>query len=1445
MIRSFHLGAEGEDRALHLLDVYDLSQSFQPCLVVSPYDRALDELRRRLAEEAAHLFHWQVDDQLPQRIRDLAAEPPPPNERPVLWLQLRRFDAGAWRSFLPLLQRQRDFYREVAPWMWVLAGSPELVRLMQESAAHVLTGVSVRISLKEEPRALPRALRPVRWLHLSDCHFAADQRWHRRKTLTALLTQAEKLRAEGLAPDFVFLTGDVADTGKQAEYQQAELFCHALGEKLGLEPRESFFVVPGNHDVDRDAIGPGDRHILAALDDQVAVEEILDDRQTMNLLGRRLEGFYAFTERLLGPARAWRRDKPWRVEEREVGDLRVAVVQLNSAWTSGKDDSGGLVIGEAQAQEALTEAADAHLRVVLVHHPTADLRDFDRAPLDSRLAAGDVHFLLRGHLHRTGTTKHESPDGTLIELAAGATYVDGDWPQGFLLTEVDAGAGEGRVRYFGFSAKGKGFWAKDTLSYENLPDGIWTFALPQALQFGDGTPSAASSELTDARRATATVRYRAAAAAVHGSVRFVGFADHRPRPNVTVPELFVPLRFEEGERTGGGDKPKSVTTPELLGHLLEREDEDRARRVVVLGDPGSGKTTFCRFATTFLAGEAKLDGVDAGAEILPLFLAFRDYVREKTRSLVDFLEEQARSQLQLALPDGFLEAALDDGRAVLLLDGLDEVGSVAEREEIRGRVQAFFRRWPKVPALVTSRVAGYEDAPLASTGAGACRHLRLAAFDDEDLKQFVAHWYAVQEPLDPRARDEGIADLLAAMDASPPVRELARNPMLATLIALVHRYEATLPGERAALYDICVKTLVETWPEARRTTFREIDSGLQRVYLEALAYRMQLSRSEKPDRGILFESQNVTIDRGELVRSLADVIVQRQGDAAGVEKVRGLVERWVDFLERGSGLLVEQRPGVFAFFHLSLMEYLAARGMDAAADTVEVVAERFGDPRWREVCLLAVGSKATEKTFLDRLFEQLRETDGGWSFLLHCLREEAAFDDRQRATIVREVALLSLDRYPRQDQQTLAELQRFSLRHAEWATTWLRQSVTTATGETLRGLVWLSQSRDKEWVDVLGARDDADRVAGDLLDFWPGSVVGRWVAATVSPERALEAGMTSSGELLVPRSLLLGDAAAKLAPAFVLGHLRVASALETLAREAIDELADEERPGGRGLPAAVRILPASQVLALEVSATASVASNEEYDFARYFAGDFARDFARYFARDFARYFAGDFARYFARDFARYFARYFARAFAGDFARVFVPDFALDIDQEPRGPIEHPSAAISSPDLNAWSKAANAGDPDSFMKHVVKAFTRLAAEGWIALMTTARRPEDERRVYFHRRVQNAWLLQIWQAVDKRFAEASSPDLEAVYYTLGFTQATTTWQWPVTERWRTLLGGDPPAHWLPRSQWHLCWLLYDDGDEAHRRGLDTALDEGLGDGERPGAAAALRELLPRRT
>lgn len=135
-----------------------------------------------------------------------------------------------------------------------------------------------------------------------------------------------------------------------------------------------------------------------------------------------------------------------------------------------------------------------------------------------------------------------------------------------------------------------------------------------------------------------------------------------------------------------------------------------------------------------------------------------------------------------------------------------------------------------------------------------------------------------------------------------------------------------------------------------------------------------------------------------------------------------------------------------------------------------------------------------------------------------------------------------------------------------------------------------------------------------------------------------------------------------------------------------------------------------------------------------------------------------------------------------------------------------------------------------------------AEAWVALMTTAASSSTERRVYLQRRVQNAWLLHVWPVLDDRLGDNPSPNRLALYLALGWTQATSTWQWPATDRWIALLKADPPTHWMPRAQWHLCWLLHDPDDPHHRQALDTALEEGLADPDRPGLAEALREIFP---
>jgi hypothetical protein len=521
-----------------------------------------------------------------------------------------------------------------------------------------------------------------------------------------------------------------------------------------------------------------------------------------------------------------------------------------------------------------------------------------------------------------------------------------------------------------------------------------------------------------------------------------------------------------------------------------------------------------------------MPGAEVSCERLPLRVAFRDFVERRREnpnlSLLEYLEVQASTDLSLALPKSFLSKAMDKGQAVLLLDGLDEVGTPEHRVAMCDLVAAFAAAHPDLPILGTSRIAGYDDASLSGKASTVGKNpirvlfeeLVLEQFDDDDLSSFVSHWYGVQESTDPVARDRGIRDLLEALDADERVRELARTPILATLIAMIHRVEANLPGERAKLYELCVRMLLETWPAQAKTPFPEIDPGLQRAYLESLAFDMQM------DRG---SDKAVTIARGELVAKLMPILQKRDLASEPGEKITGVIERWIDHLERQSGIVVEQSTGVYAFFHLSIMEYLAARGMERERGREAAVAEiveRFAEAAWREVCLLAVGSHAEDGDFLDAVYSGVASSAGDrrWDFLCHCLREEARFRAEQRDTILRQYGGLVLEEGTSSNLTLIEDISRFSIRHRAAVKRWIEERLDYALGDDLLAAVVIASDADL-LTRHLAKRPDKPMAAEALLEFWPQSPFGSWAVQEIDPVSTLHWSVTAPSDLALLRSV--------------------------------------------------------------------------------------------------------------------------------------------------------------------------------------------------------------------------------------------------------------------------------------------------------------------------------------
>lgn len=286
---------------------------------------------------------------------------------------------------------------------------------------------------------------PLTWLHLSDLHLKGGGSYDRDVVLRALVTSVRRLRAEALRPHLIFATGDIAFSGKPAEYKVATRFFDDLLAATELE-RRHLFVIPGNHDVDRSR-APGLARSLTSREDSDAY---FAPRAARPHLTNRQAAFRAWYNDFFRGVRTSSPSSCGPPELVEAAGTRVGVLPINSAlFAQGNDDHAKLWIGRRALNQALTHltSLDADLRIALMHHPPDWLADQERSNIRASLA-GSVDVILRGHLHETDVEQVVSDHRSTVYIAAGAAYQTREWPNRAVYTTFDGASLEVRpVRY--------------------------------------------------------------------------------------------------------------------------------------------------------------------------------------------------------------------------------------------------------------------------------------------------------------------------------------------------------------------------------------------------------------------------------------------------------------------------------------------------------------------------------------------------------------------------------------------------------------------------------------------------------------------------------------------------------------------------------------------------------------------------------------------------------------------------------------------------------------------------------------------------------------------------------------------------------------------------------------------------------------------------------------
>ena len=289
----------------------------------------------------------------------------------------------------------------------------------------------------------------ITWLQISDLHLRGSRAYDANVVLKALLRDVgERIKEDELRPDFVAVTGDLAFSGKPAEYELVRRFLDELLRVTGLD-KGRLFLVPGNHDVDRSLITRGAQAIGDGLTDRDSANDVLATPADRQLMMARFQGYRDFVNDYLAGHLLFSDERYFYVRSLDLAGQRVAIMGLNSAWLSAsvEDRAKGLLIGERQARAALdlADEAGAATRIALMHHPLDWLREFDRDDSAAILADG-CHFILHGHLHHTAATQLTSPDGAATILTGGACYETRQYANTCNWVQLNLAAGNGTVK---------------------------------------------------------------------------------------------------------------------------------------------------------------------------------------------------------------------------------------------------------------------------------------------------------------------------------------------------------------------------------------------------------------------------------------------------------------------------------------------------------------------------------------------------------------------------------------------------------------------------------------------------------------------------------------------------------------------------------------------------------------------------------------------------------------------------------------------------------------------------------------------------------------------------------------------------------------------------------------------------------------------------------------
>ncbi|MDY7095161.1 MAG: SUMF1/EgtB/PvdO family nonheme iron enzyme [Acidobacteriota bacterium] len=861
--------------------------------------------------------------------------------------------------------------------------------------------------------------RPIRWLHLSDLHYGCPGKELWEQVEGEFLTDLDQWCERLGPPDLLLFTGDLAYSGQEKEYEQVDAF---LDDVLGHlrrsgAPEPILVAVPGNHDITRPEKGSEARsyHILRALDGTTESADVSDlyeelwKDQDASFIHKLLPAYSTWFEQRIRPQLAAKAKhahfshfpNDFTAVVEPDGSFPLTLVGLNSTWLqyTGGDFDGKLLIPLEQFRAALVPQNERkpyktiegdNQALLLQHHPPDWLSLRARDLFDESIYQPSYFSAcLFGHLHSANGTDHKGLGGK------GRTYL-----QSPSLCGLERWGSGQEKRAFGYSW---GQIAEDgeiriwPRSYDKRVFGNRSFGPdPQFDEDPDHQglllrPGTAAAPGTVSQRSSPDLRsYLARLIERTETLEIRGIAGEENQTAIAPPieNLYTPLRVRGGSMLEPPSRDPSGPSPEQAirssGAQALQVVLRHHRRVLIQGEPGAGKTTFLQLIACMLARDADRRpgpkgatwskyhlGLEFDCPPVPILLRLAglipvlgddDGADDRSR-LLDLLRADWQDR---KMPSTFgtrsWKKLLEEGRAWLLLDGLDEVADQKLRQRLFSIVRDAAEHW-KCPMILASRP--FQTEPVRKLGFEVAT---VEPFDDDQIEEFLAYWTAAIHRQDPRRAREGrsgryLERLRQAIFTRPKVRAIARNPVMLTCLCVVHWNNNDLPEVRSRVYKGVLHWLLKARERLREENL-ELNPDQAERALSAIALQaMETALGKQSVLELDFAAQG------------ARPVLARQFPALDGERLDQQIRRWLLFECEGSGVIEELAGHRLRFWHLTFQEYLAA--LELARSEMDVwwpkLESRFDQAQWWETtelfatCLYDLKKQEAVDQLLERI----------------------------------------------------------------------------------------------------------------------------------------------------------------------------------------------------------------------------------------------------------------------------------------------------------------------------------------------------------------------------------------------------------------------------------------------------------------------------------------------